>query len=321
MIFIGYDYLNDEVEWKKIYWKNGEPTKYSISNIGLVRNDVKNKLIKLIYSKDYVRVYLTHNGKQKEYLVHRLVATAFIPNPDNKPQVNHINGIKHCNYLYNLEWATPSENIKHAYKNGLYKKKKKKHKKITKKKIHKICKLLEENLLNYSEIGRLVGCTRQYVARVHNKEVHTDISHLYKIDNYEVKKVFKITGDDAVNTKYSDEDIHALCKMIDSGLYALPELPELTGIPYQAIRNVYYGTCRKDISKHYNFIKESNPLYNKRRENAITICEMLDQGLNTREVAERLGVNRSLVRGIRSGSSWKSISKYYNFIKNKKYRK
>ena len=67
----------------------------------------------------YLGVDLCKNGEIKRFLIHRLIAETFIPNPENKPQVNHINGIKNDNRLVNLEWCTRSENQLHSIKIGL----------------------------------------------------------------------------------------------------------------------------------------------------------------------------------------------------------
>lgn len=67
----------------------------------------------------YLCVDIQENGKASKHYLHRLLAQTFIPNPDNKRTVNHIDGNKLNNSLTNLEWSTDSENIKHAYNNGL----------------------------------------------------------------------------------------------------------------------------------------------------------------------------------------------------------
>lgn len=67
--------------------------------------------------RKYVDLY--KNGERKRFTVHRLVANSFIPNPENKPEVNHIDGEPSNNNLKNLEWNTKSENMKHAYINNL----------------------------------------------------------------------------------------------------------------------------------------------------------------------------------------------------------
>lgn len=80
----------------------------------------KGKLLKSAYDKyGYKRVVLSGNGERHTFLVHRLVAMAYIPNPSDKSTVNHKNGIKDDNRAENLEWATQSEQKHHAIKNHL----------------------------------------------------------------------------------------------------------------------------------------------------------------------------------------------------------
>lgn len=93
---------------------------YTIDIFGNVKRKIDNIEMKQQFNKfGYANVSLTKDGKQKQHKVHRLIARAFIPNPQKKEQVNHIDGNKSHNVVWNLEWNTPKENINHAYKLGL----------------------------------------------------------------------------------------------------------------------------------------------------------------------------------------------------------
>lgn len=96
---------------------------YTISKDGVVTNKVTGHVKSCYIGKvGYPVVSLYSNGIKKECLLHRLLAVAFIPNPDNKPYVNHKDGIKAHSVLANLEWVTASENMQHAYGHGLIEK-------------------------------------------------------------------------------------------------------------------------------------------------------------------------------------------------------
>ena len=110
---------------------------YQISNLGRVKRvakkifnngllgekeyfNSKERILKpSIISKGYIGITLTKGKKRYPKKVHRLVAQAFIPNPNNKPQINHIDCDKSNNRVDNLEWCTNSENQKHAFIHGL----------------------------------------------------------------------------------------------------------------------------------------------------------------------------------------------------------
>lgn len=106
-------------EWKDI---EGYEGLYAISNKGRVKSLRTGLIHKERLTFDgYVKATLTVNYKAKDFRVHRLVAKAFIPNPDNKETVNHKDGIKTNNTIGNLEWATRSEQVFHSYQHDLKK--------------------------------------------------------------------------------------------------------------------------------------------------------------------------------------------------------
>lgn len=107
-------------EWKKLI----QCTDYMISSYGRIKSKKNGReiILKPSYTHDgYLKQAISINGRSHTYRIHRLVAEHFIPNPDNKATVNHIDGDKTNNRVENLEWASLSEQMKHAYKLGLKK--------------------------------------------------------------------------------------------------------------------------------------------------------------------------------------------------------
>lgn len=101
-------------KWREVLGYEGL---YKVSNLGRIKS--RNKLkVQQDNGRGYLVVHLNKNGKPKWHLVHRLVAQAFIDNPQNKPTVNHKDGDRTNNKAINLEWATYSENNSHSYRSN-----------------------------------------------------------------------------------------------------------------------------------------------------------------------------------------------------------
>lgn len=95
-------------------WREIEDWPYSVSNTGRVKNNRTGYVLKPLMIRSYYSVRLYRQNECKWKRVHRLVAGAFISNPNSKPEVNHIDGDKTNNCVENLEWVTTSENQLHA---------------------------------------------------------------------------------------------------------------------------------------------------------------------------------------------------------------
>lgn len=170
----------EEVIWKDVVGYEGL---YRVSNDGVVKNiprtfkmkDGRNRTIKKetimsfeIDKDGYYRVGLRKNAKQLNHYVHRLVANAFIHNPNNKEQVNHIDGIKNNNNVENLEWVTHKENREHAAANGLVPDqwgRKNPNSKLTEQDVLLIKKLKEDGM-TYREVSENIGTSISNVKNI-----------------------------------------------------------------------------------------------------------------------------------------------------------
>lgn len=168
---------------------------YMISNYGrLYHKFLGHMMTENLDSKGYpYKPLATINGPQN-VRIHRLVLMGFnyIPGCENLI-ANHIDGVTHHNWIWNLEWVTASENVLHAYRIGLN------QGRLSEEKIHEVCKLLEniDNSLQF--IYQITGVSYTTVQAIQNKRSHTDISDQYNIIQRKI------------GNNLDNEQVHKLC--------------------------------------------------------------------------------------------------------------
>lgn len=253
-------YMHDiaNPKWHPVVLEARDITRYLVSNTGLVKNAQTGKLLKPWYdhsgyAKVKVRYSPNNNGIvyfHTDMFIHRLVANAFIPNPDFKPQVNHINGKKAMNWVGNLEWNTAQENIDHAVKNGLQNHpigEDANHNKYTEDQIRSVCKLLEDGKHLNTEIAKLTGVDEYSISKVKCKQCWIHISQLYNIKT----PVANAVGSDAAASKYTDEMIHSVCKLLSDKNNSMKYVSEQTGVGYEMVYRIKNGMNWVHISSCY----------------------------------------------------------------------
>jgi len=176
-------YINDcnNPIWKDLVYE-GSNTMYQVSNTGEVRNALKMVMKQKINRDGYKMINLMINKNKHTSTIHKLVATTFIQNPENKPVINHINGNKQCNWYKNLEWVTYRENSKHAIETGLVHVNgtENPNNKFNEDTIHEICKLLE-SVLDATAIDKILSGTKAVTSGIKQGRIWKDISSKYKI--------------------------------------------------------------------------------------------------------------------------------------------
>jgi len=178
-----------EEVWKDIQGYEGY---YQISNLGSVKSlerklphnkfknvicNYKERIMKQNNdTKGYPSIMLRVNNVIKTLRIHRLVAQAFIPNPENKPQINHINGIKTDYSIINLEWCNQSENNTHAYKTGLRTSEcvrgiNSNHSKLTEENVLEIRRRFLNENISRKELSEIYNVSRRNICHIINNEI------------------------------------------------------------------------------------------------------------------------------------------------------
>lgn len=289
---------NTEEEWRQLIF-NHELLNYDVSNIGRIRKHDTQKILKPSYKKGMTNCYgqiqiKLGNDKKINTEIHRLIAFMFIPIPTHYIEegysqstlhIDHVDGVKYHNIVENLEWVTPAENLQRAINNGLCN-----FKLISKETAEDICKLLE---LGYpiNIIASDLNVSESVVHSIRYGTTWTEVSKKYTFPS----------------NRYSITTVHLICEYIAKG-YSNIQIAKLLSVSESQIQKIRKRQVWFEISKDYEF-----PVKKIDRETAIQICEMLQEGMKPKTIAEVIGVGKRTVEHIRDRSSWAEVSKDYIF--------
>lgn len=223
-------------EWRDIIY-DGIHTIYEVNKLGEVRNKATGHMMTMSFFRGgYCRVTLFILSQRIDLGVHRLVANAFIPNPENKPEVNHINGIKTCNWVGNLEWMTEKENVNHAIRTGLAHRigEGNPNNKYSIEDVHAACKLLEQGL-EPTEVSKLIPIGIHVIRNIKAGKNWATVAKLYHIP-------------EPVNRERPRELKEQMIELIKAGS-GIGDIIKATGLPDNPFERNYVGLYRRRLLK------------------------------------------------------------------------
>lgn len=224
-----------EEVWVKVDWLDWD-FDIEVSNFGNIKKSSTKTLRKLNLTKQgYYHISLFKKGKTYAKKVHRLVAQAFIPNPENKPCVNHRDGEKSNNNVNNLEWVTYSENSIHALKNKLSKGKKGEE--------HSQSKLSESQVIQILNEGKY--------------DTFQAISDKWGVDRKQIEKILKRTSwthiegyepvSDSIFNNFSSKLTKEQVYFIRNSEKSVSDISKILNIPYEAVRRCKLYETYKNV--------------------------------------------------------------------------
>jgi len=191
-----------------------------------------------------VQMYDTH-GKRRTKYIHILIATAFIPNPENKPQVNHIDGDKQNFAINNLEWVTCSENILHAYNTKLHIKASgvdSPNTELTEQDVNEVCRLLVEGY-RAKDVSEMTGVKLYTVRSIKCESIFKNIT-----SKYDLKSVRRVE-------KLSKDTVMWVCRKIKEGLTnrQILDIATNTNLNMQRIGSIRNRKSFTDLTDNLDF--------------------------------------------------------------------
>lgn len=227
-------------------WKVIEGFEYSVSNEGRVRNDKTGSYIKPRLNKfGYLRVNLRDsNKKQKGFTLHRLIAIAFIDNPLNKPQINHINGIKTDNSINNLEWCTSKENQLH--KSQTLKKCRGEENSgggaLTEFEVLIICEMFKK--LSFIKIAKIMNVSKGLIREIAHAKLWTTVT----------EKVPHVPFYTLNEHRFTEREVLYICELYKTGLYTRQKIADMMQQPLFKVSTIFDGTAHASKTKDLKYL-------------------------------------------------------------------
>lgn len=306
--------------WKFI---EGYEGLYEVSNYGkilsLARKDsrganVSQRIMKQNKNKKgYLSVGLCKDRFQIPCRVNRLVAEAFIPNPENKPEVNHKDGVKDNNRVENLEWVTHQENIDHAVKNHLIPRGEDSHKtNLTDRDVSRIRDYLKDGSYSIKQIAAIFNTTQKAVSLI---SLGKSWKHLLKEDDKPVGGHRRPKGSKNPASKLTEEDVKKIQILAYDGKVKQRDIGKMFGVDHAVIGRIRNGTAWTHILDKSLIVKpnkdnegENN---NASKLNIIKVQEikllLIEGEMTQKEIGAKFGVHQTTIRDIKNGKIWKHV--------------
>ena len=232
---------------------NGEKTHFIVSDNGRIFSleyaKDPNKIQQILYELNndgHLVVTLKHKGKSYNRRVHRLVAEAFIPNPDNKPCIHHIDGDHLNNHYTNLIWVTEKEHSElttemHQHSHNY---------KFTEDQIKTVCELIVSEKYSIGDISKITSIPVAVIKKMIYTDYRDDITSKYDLSSY--KHAYE-DYTNFVNAKYTKSQIIDVCKLLEENKYSYKEISELTNVSVSVVKSIFLRKRWISISADYNF--------------------------------------------------------------------